>query len=160
MGQRSLVWMSFLASTLVIRGCTACDCRAPSSSSDARAFTMLMERIAAGWNTGDAASAADCFTEDAVYLEPPDRQNYRGRAALFEFFGGNQRPAPKMSMAWHHLAFDPTTDIGFGEYTFEGKRRYHGTVVVKLHGGKVSHWREYQLESRLSWEEFAGPSRF
>ncbi len=46
-----------------------------------------MERVAAGWNEGDARAAADCFTDDAIYSEPPGRQLYEGREALYEFFG-------------------------------------------------------------------------
>ncbi len=38
-----------------------------------------METVAAGWNAGDARKAADGFTEDALYLEPPDKQFYAGR---------------------------------------------------------------------------------
>jgi hypothetical protein len=58
------------------------------------------------------------------------------------------------------ISFDRATQIGFGEYTFEANRRFHGTVVVRLKDGKVSRWREYQQPSTLSWEEFAGASAF
>jgi hypothetical protein len=160
MTERPILWIAFLAAALVSAGCAVRDTRPAASLHDPRDFATLMGRISTGWNTGDAAGAADCFTEDAVYLEPPDRQQYQSRSALFEFFGGRERPPPKMSMVWHHLAFDAATQTGFGEYTFEGNRRYHGIVVVKLRGGKVSRWREYQQQSPLSWEEFVGPSRF
>ena len=53
-------------------------------------FEILMQALADGWNQGNAQKAADCFTENAVYSEPPDKQLYRGRAALFKFFGGNE----------------------------------------------------------------------
>ncbi|HMJ53846.1 MAG TPA: nuclear transport factor 2 family protein [Polyangiaceae bacterium] len=150
-----------LAAGLNVVACAGREARTPAQPLDeGRVFAALMGRIATGWNTGDAASAADCFAEDAVYMEPPDRQRYEGRGALFEFFGGHQRPPPKMSMTFHHLAFDAPTQTGFGEYTFEGSRRYHGIVVVKLRNGKVSRWREYQQMSPLPWEAFAGPSLF
>ncbi len=124
-----------------------------------REFEALMNTVAAGWNEGDARKAADCYAEDAIYTEPPDKQVYRGRAALYEFFSG-VKPAPPTRMVWHHLAFDPENQVGFGEYTFHGNSRYHGIVVVKLRGGKISRWREYQYKSELPWEEFVRENRF
>jgi uncharacterized protein (TIGR02246 family) len=123
-------------------------------------FRELMETVAAGWNAGDARKAADCFTEDALYLEPPDKQFYAGRPALYEFFGGATKPEPPMKMTWHHLAFDEASQVGFGEYTFQMNRRYHGIVVVKIREGKIANWREYQYESRLDWKDFVAKSPF
>jgi ketosteroid isomerase-like protein len=121
-------------------------------------FRALLETVARGWNAGDATASAACFTEDAVYLEPPDRQFYRGRIELFEFFGGDD--PPPMSMRWHHVLFDERAQIGAGEYTFEGRKRYHGIVLVELEDGRIARWREYQFESQLEWEDFVGASRF
>ena len=121
-------------------------------------FQRLLATIAEGWNTGDARKAADCFTEDAVYTEPPDRQEYIGRDALYEFFGGSA--PPPMSLSWHHTAFDKDRQIGFGEYTFQGNNRYHGVVVIRIRDGKVSNWREYQYRSDLDRDEFVGRNRF
>jgi ketosteroid isomerase-like protein len=123
-------------------------------------FRTLMETVAAGWNAGDARRAADCFTEDAVYSEPPRKQFYRGREALFEFFGGKEKPDPPMKMTWHHLAFDEDAQIGFGEYTFQMNNRYHGIVVVRLRDGRIANWREYQYPSPLDWETFVDDNRF
>ena len=52
-------------------------------------FERLMQTIAESWNEGNARQAADCFSHDAIYVEPPDKQLYRGRAELYEFFGGD-----------------------------------------------------------------------
>jgi hypothetical protein len=123
-------------------------------------FTKLLKRIAEAWNEGDPKKAADCYTEDAIYTEPPANQVYVGRKALYEFFGGDKKPAPRMKMGWHHLAFDEGEQVGFGEYTFEGKNRYHGIVIVKIKEGKVSNWREYQYNSSLEWRDFVGKNRF
>jgi ketosteroid isomerase-like protein len=123
-------------------------------------FRTLLETVAAGWNAGDARKAADCFTEDAVYSEPPRKQFYRGREALFEFFGGKEKPDPPMKMTWHHLAFDEAAQVGFGEYTFQMNRRYHGVVVVRIRDGRIANWREYQYESPLDWETFVDDNRF
>lgn len=123
-------------------------------------FEQLMQTIANGWNEGDAHKAAHCFSEDAIYVEPPDKQLYRGREELFEFFGGDHGPDIPMKMTWHHLAFNEAQQIGFGEYTFEMHGRYHGIVVVKIEAGLIKHWREYQYQTKLSWEEFTQDNSF
>jgi len=51
-----------------------------------------METVSAGWNEGNSRKVADCFSSQAVYMEPPNQQVYVGRDALFEFFGGKQWP--------------------------------------------------------------------
>jgi SnoaL-like domain len=123
------------------------------------AFQEVLDRVAEGWNSNRAELAASCFTEEAVYLEPPDRQLYRGRAALEEFFAASITPARSDRMRWHAFAFDPVQQVGFGEYTYRGRRNYHGVVVVHLDGGLIRSWREYQYPSTLEWEDFVGPSR-
>jgi ketosteroid isomerase-like protein len=139
---------------------SAQDGRVARPKSSTATFRSLMETVAAGWNEGDAGKAANCFSEDALYLEPPDRQFYSGRPALYEFFGGGKKPEPPMKMTWHHLAFDEESQVGFGEYTFQMNRRYHGVVVVRLRGGKIANWREYQYESPLEWKEFVRKNAF
>jgi ketosteroid isomerase-like protein len=116
--------------------------------------------LADAWRRGDARAAAPCFAEDAVYTEPPDRQVYRGRAELYDFFGGNESPPPAMEMTWHHVVFDEEQQIGAGEYTFQGRNRYHGVVVVRIVDGRIANWREYQRRSDLDWDDFVGPNRF
>jgi hypothetical protein len=123
-------------------------------------FKNLMRTVASGWNEGNAKKAADCYTEDALYTEPPDKQVYAGRKALYEFFGGDQKPDPPMKMTWHHLAFDEESQTGFGEYTFQMNNRYHGIVVIKIRSGKISNWREYQYKSDLEWSEFVKKNDF
>lgn len=124
------------------------------------AFRRLMQTVSEGWNEGNARKAADCFAMDAIYTEPPGKQLYRGRGELFEFFGGDKPPGPPMSMEWHHLVFDPETQVGTGEYTFQMNGRYHGIVIVKLKDGLIASWREYQYPSSLPWKEFVGESAF
>ena len=123
-------------------------------------FEQLMQTVAQGWNEGNAHKAADCFSEDAIYVEPPDKQLYHGRAELYEFFGGDSGTDLPMKMTWHHLAFSEEEQIGFGEYTFQLNNRYHGIVVVKLQSGLIKHWREYQYRSELNWEEFIAHNPF
>ena len=123
-------------------------------------FIKLMQQVSDGWNEGNARKAADCFAEDAIYTEPPDKQVYVGKQNLFEFFGGDEKPEPPMKMQWHHLAFDEETQIGFGEYTFQMNKRYHGIVIVKVKNGKVSNWREYQSQSNFEWDKFTQNNKF
>jgi ketosteroid isomerase-like protein len=118
-------------------------------------FEKLMQTIANGWNEGNARKSADCFCEDAVYAEPPEKQLYHGRADLFEFFGGDNGTDLPMKMTWHHLAFNEDEQIGFGEYTFQMHGRYHGIVAVKVENQLIKYWREYQYPTELGWDEFA-----
>jgi len=114
-----------------------------------------MQTIADGWNEGNARKAADCFSVEAVYVEPPEKQVYHGREALYEFFGGEAGPEIPMYMTWHHLAFNEEEQVGFGEYTFQMHGKYHGIVTIKLENSLVKFWREYQYKSELDWEEFS-----
>jgi ketosteroid isomerase-like protein len=123
-------------------------------------FERLMKTVAAGWNEGNARKAADCFGEDTVYVEPPDKQLYHGRAELYEFFGGESRTDIPMKMTWHHLAFNEEEQVGFGEYTFQMHGRYHGIVIVNVKAGLIRHWREYQYQSELDWQEFTSHTPF
>jgi ketosteroid isomerase-like protein len=132
----------------------------PTRSMTTSEFRDLLDKVAAAWERGDADAAADCFAEDAVYSEPPDRQLYQGRAQLYEFFGRNQSPPPPMSMTWHHVVFDEERLIGAGEYTFQGRNRYHGAVLIRIVNGKIANWREYQYRSGHTWDEFVGVNRF
>ena len=65
-----------------------------------------------------------------------------------------------MKMTWHHLAFNEQKQIGFGEYTFEMRNRYHGIVVVKIEASLIKQWREYQYQTRLNWQEFTQHNQF
>ncbi len=125
----------------------------------AEEFRAVLDSVAAGWNSDRADVAAACFTETAVYLEPPDRQLYRGRAALRAFFAAPIHPARPDRMQWHAVAFDSVRQVGFGEYTYRGGQNYHGIAVLQLDAGLIRSWREYQSGSKLSWDEFVGPSR-
>ncbi|WP_394835814.1 nuclear transport factor 2 family protein [Pendulispora rubella] len=154
-----------MALTTLVAGCHAQPATSEARASSATAlsaaeFRALMNAVAEGWNGNDARKAVDCFTDDALYSSPPSPRVRRGRAALYEFFGGAPgRPRP-MRMQWHHLVFDESTQIGAGEYTFEYEVRTHGVVMLRLRDGKISNWREYEQESRLSWDDAVGENRF
>jgi hypothetical protein len=125
---------------------------------DRDGFTTMMTGLADAWNTGDSRAALDLFAEDAHYVEPPDEQHYEGRTQLFEFFGKDD--PPPMSLAWHHLVFDPEQQIGAAEYTYRGTRTYHGITLVRLEDDLIADWREYQYPSDLEWEAFSAGNRF
>jgi hypothetical protein len=159
-----IVLAHFIAATIMLCGCKQTNSDATSNSQPkvmtTDEFKKLMQTVAEGWNEGNARKAADCYTGDAVYTEPPDKQVYIGRKSLYEFFGGDKQPEPPMKMAWHHLAFDERDQIGFGEYTFQMNNRYHGIAIVKVENGKIKNWREYQYKSVLEWKEFKGKNDF
>ena len=114
-----------------------------------------MQTVAEGWNTGDAGLAASCFAADAVYSAPPS-PGHRGRAALYEYFGGAHGRELPMHMIWHNLIFDPEQQMGAGEYTFRYRIQTHGLVIVKISNGLVRNWREYETSSTQQWEAFIG----
>lgn len=123
-------------------------------------FVRLLQRLADSWNNGDAGQAAACFTRDALYTEPPDKQYYAGREALYRFFGGANGRAGQMHMAWHHIVFDEESQIGAGEFTFSYGDTVHGVTMIKVQDGLISNWREYWYASPLSWEAFTEKNSF
>jgi hypothetical protein len=131
----------------------------PRTKLDLDGFRSVMLTVAAGWNHGDAKGAASCFSENAVYSAPPEPP-HRGRRALYEFFGGAKGRELAMRMTWHHLIFDSVRQIGVGEYTFRYKIQTHGMVIVRISHGLILNWREYEVESKLPWEQFVGDNLF
>src|SRR5262245_46837953 len=100
-------------------------------------FTELLQRLSDGWNKGEARQAADCFTPDALYTEPPDKQYYSGRDRLYQFFGGDDGRAGQMNMVWHHIVFDEESQIGAGEFTFTYGDAVHGVTMIKVRDGLI-----------------------
>ncbi|WP_128543707.1 nuclear transport factor 2 family protein [Larkinella soli] len=117
-------------------------------------FVRLMQTLAAGLNENNAYKAADCFALDALYTEPPNRKNFRGRHKIFDYFGGIKGRPTLMKMTWHHLAFDEQTQIGSGEFTLSSGNTIHGMVSVRIRDGLIGNWREYFYESPLDWNAF------
>jgi hypothetical protein len=123
-------------------------------------FESVMAEIAAGWNQNNAERAASCFSEDAIYSSVPNVRARKGRAVLYEWFGGRSGRPRRMTMEWHHFVFDPDQQIGVGEYTFSYEVRTHGLVILRIRNGLVSNWREYEQASELSWPEVIGDNQF
>ncbi len=106
----------------------------------AQGFAALPGRLADGWNRGDAGHAADRFTPDAVYTEPPGRRVYRGCAALIRFFGGTTGRPGARSMQGRRIAFDPATQQRFGEFSFRFGSLVHGVAVSDGREGRIARW--------------------
>jgi len=119
-----------------------------------RDFKILMQTVADAWNNKDPHKAVGCFSPDAVYMEPPDKQLVVGQKNLLEYFGGDN---PKeMRLTWHNLMFDEENQIGSGEFTFrmEGRQGNHGMIVAELQDGRIKFWREYYQISDLDFKDF------
>lgn len=117
-------------------------------------FKALMRRLGEAWSTQDTELALSCFTEDAVYMEPPDVQLYVGHAQLRPYFAAL---TPGTFMRFRALAFDEDEQTGAAEYVFGGEEQPmadHGVAVVELHGERIGFWREYQRKGPASFDEF------
>jgi ketosteroid isomerase-like protein len=117
-------------------------------------FSTLMEKLALGWSQQDTDSALDCFTQDALYIEPPDIQIYRGHEQLRPYFAALK---PGTFMRFQNLWFDESKQVGAGEYSFGMKddaTADHGVVVVEIREGKIAFWREYQRKGPSAFSEF------
>lgn len=128
--------------------------RASESRLSADGFVSLMERLADAWSRQDTDRGIECFTEDAVYMQPPAEQLFRGRAELRKYFGALK---PGTTMKFHHLAFDERTQRGFGEFTFGSvgaAKADHGVTVVEVREGRIASWREYFNEGPAAFPDF------
>lgn len=131
----------------------------PAGSSAPRALTHsgfegLLQSLATAWSHQDTSASLACFTEDAVYMQPPDQQLYRGTAELRLLFQGLK---PGTFMRFHSLALNPESQTGFAEFSFghsDSTRAVHGIVRVALSGGRISSWREYFESGPASFDEF------
>jgi uncharacterized protein YciI len=117
-------------------------------------FRELMQKVERGWSTQDTELALSAFAADAVYMEPPNIQLYRGHAELRPYFGAL---TPGTFMRFHRVFFDEANQTGGGEYSFgtEGdKTADHGVAVVEVRNGRIAFWREYQRKGPQPFEAF------
>lgn len=116
-------------------------------------FHQLMENIAKGWSTQDTDLALSSFDEDAIYMEPPNIQYYRGHKQLRPYFDALDN---KYKLQFHNLWFDEINQSGAAEYTFSyGEDTADvGIVVVELEKGKIKFWREYQRKGPTEFKDF------
>jgi hypothetical protein len=117
-------------------------------------FRELLERLARAWSTQDTEIGLACFTEDAVYTEPPDIQLYVGHDQLRPYFAAL---TPGTTMRFHTIAFDESAQRGAGEFTFGDENSLtanHGVAIVEVDGDRIRAWREYQRKGPASFDEF------
>jgi ketosteroid isomerase-like protein len=112
----------------------------------------LLDDLAAGWAARDYRRVAARFTEDVDYADPL-RYRLEGRASLLAFFEDDEGRA--QSVTWRDLTFDPATQRGAVEYTYQGSHRYHGVAMFALRGDLIARWREYQHVDPRGFEDFA-----
>lgn len=120
-------------------------------------FKKLIRSLTDAWSRRDYGSAASVFAGDVRYADPL-RYTFKSRAELRAFFEDDGGYPQRTTL--HTLLFDEEQQVGAAEYTYEGTHRYHGTVLVRVEGGKISHWREYQHIDPRGWEEFASGTAF
>jgi hypothetical protein len=121
---------------------------------DHKQFTVLMQRLASAWNEQDTEATVACFTSDAIYMQPPDVQFFTGHEQLRAYFGVLK---PGTYLRYQNLWFDEAKQVGCAEFSFgvEGKLKAdHGTIIVGLRDGLISHWREYVQKGDASFAEF------
>jgi len=116
-------------------------------------FQNLMNNVAEGWSTQNTEQALSSFDEDAIYMEPPNVQYYRGHKQLRPYF---DELDSNYKMEFHNLWFNSKTQSGAGEYTFSyGKDTSDvGIVVVEIENRKIKFWREYQRKGPTNFEDF------
>ncbi len=117
-------------------------------------FDQLMNKLAVAWSEQDTDDALACFTEDAVYMEPPDVQFYHGHEQLRPYFAALE---PGMYLAFHNLCFNELTQVGMAEFTFGRIGRDTadvGVIVITVENGKIKNWREYLRKGPADFKQF------
>lgn len=125
---------------------------------DGNEFELLLHRLSDSWAQLDTTGAAGCFTEDAVYMEPPDVQLFVGRSELTAYFS----PLEKGTyLDFHGIWFDEPSQTGAAEFSFgvRGEETAdHGVVVVALRDDLIASWREYPRKGSASFSAFTSTS--
>lgn len=128
-----------------------------SSGVSEEEFRELLDILASSWESQDAATAVQLFTQDALYMEPPDVQLFEGHDQLASYFGALE---PGTRMRWHNVWFDPRSQVGVGEFTFGrsgAEESTHGVAVVTLRDGRIASWHEYLQRGPSDRETFLAP---
>ena len=114
-------------------------------------FVEMLGSMAEAWTARDYEKAIRFFAPDVRYADPL-RYSFSNSADLLRFFqdDGDQ----PQSTLWHNVVFDEARQVGAAEYSYRGTHLYHGVVLIRLQGGKITHWREYQHTSEKEWDAF------
>ncbi len=116
-------------------------------------FELLMNNVAEGWSTQNTILALSSFDKDAIFMEPPNTQYYKGHEQLRPYF---DELTNEHKMIFHHLWFDFKSQTGACEFTFSyGKETADtGIAVVELKSGKIKFWREYHKKGPVEFNEY------
>ena len=112
----------------------------------------MLDALAEAWARRDYPRAAAWFADDVRYADP-SRYAFEDRSALQAFFEADEG-LPQRTV-WHLRVFDERAQVGAAEYTYEGTHRYHGVALIRVAGGRITHWREYQHVDPRTWDEFS-----
>ena len=117
-------------------------------------FRALLQQLADAWAALDGDRAAELFTEDAVYMQPPEEQLFVGRDQLRAYFGPLD---PGTFLRLDNVWFDPEAQRGACEFTFgvEGEEPAdHGVAIVHVADGRIRAWREYLVKGPADQARF------
>jgi uncharacterized protein (TIGR02246 family) len=121
---------------------------------DTTAFRALIQSLADAWAALDGDAATELFSDDAVYMEPPDEQLFVGRDQLRAYFGPLD---PGTYLRLDNVWFDEATQRGAVEFTFgvgEQEVADHGVAIVDVAGGRIRAWREYLVKGPADQDRF------
>ncbi len=116
-------------------------------------FKDLLLNISNGWSEQDTDLALSSFHVDAIYMEPPNIQYYRGHEQLRPYFEALES---KHQMLFHTIMFDEANQVGAGEFTFSDGKAISdvGVAIIKVKNGKIFFWREYVKKGPTNFKEF------
>jgi uncharacterized protein (TIGR02246 family) len=117
-------------------------------------FRALVQRLADAWAALDAEAAVQCFTEDAVYMQPPDEQLFIGHDQLRVYFGPLD---PGTYLRLDNVWFDDASQRGAVEFTFGvagSEQADHGVAIVDVAGERFRAWREYLVKGPSDVDRF------
>jgi uncharacterized protein (TIGR02246 family) len=117
-------------------------------------FRAVLQRLADAWAALDGDRAAELFTEDAVYMQPPEEQLFVGRDQLRTYFGPLD---PGTYLRLDNVWFDAEMQRGACEFTFgvDGQEEAdHGVAIVDVADGRIRAWREYLVKGPADQARF------
>lgn len=117
-------------------------------------FEALVQRLAEAWGALDGDGAAALFTDDAVYMQPPDEQLFIGGNQLRAYFAPLD---PGTYLRLDNVWFDEGTQRGAVEFTFgvgDNQIADHGVAIIDVANGRISAWREYLVKGPADQQRF------
>jgi hypothetical protein len=117
-------------------------------------FSKLMSKLANAWMNRSTNTALECFKEDAIYMEPPDKQLYIGHVQLKPYFDALREG---VFFKFHNIMFNEQTQVGSCEYSFGNIKNEicdTGVLVIELENNKIKFWREYQTKGSTDFNSF------